>query len=113
MRLKAYYIDGTEAEADVGAAAQVALEDKFDILFTDAFDDGDDGKRPAKGRMKYLYYLTWAALKNAGQDVGDDFDEWLSRVKDAGFALDQDDKPKKSAAARPTRRGPRAAASSS
>jgi hypothetical protein len=125
VRLKAYYKDGTTAEADVGAASQVALEDEFDILFTDAFDDGDDGDdgdedkgkkprpaRPARGRMKYLYFLTWAALHADGQDVGDDWRAWLKNVKDAGFALDEKGKPKARAAGNRSGRGRSAAASS-
>lgn len=113
MKLKAYYWDDTTAEAEVGAAAQIALEDKYDILFTDAFDDGDGGKRTAKGRMKFLYYLTWAALRADGQDVGDDFDVWVKKVKDAGFAQGQDGKPKADASGNPTGRGRSRAASSS
>lgn len=113
MRLKAYYMDGTTAEADVGATAQVALEEEFDILFTDAFDDGDEnGKRPAKGRMRYLYFLTWAALRADGQEIEDDWRAWLKRVKDAGFALDQDGEPKAEAKGNPTKRGRSRAASS-
>lgn len=115
MRLKAYYWDDTTAEADVGAAAQIALEDKYRILFTDAFDDGTDANgnkvREAKGRMTYLYYLTWAALDANGQDVGD-FDDWVKNVKDAGFAQDQDGKPKANAKGNPTKRAQSRAASS-
>lgn len=111
MRLKVYYWDGTTDEADVGAAAQIALEEEFDILFTDAFDTGKG--KATKGRLKYLYFLAWAALRAMGREVPEDWHEWAKGVQDAGFALDQDGQPQAADKTNPTKRGRSRAGSSS
>lgn len=107
FRFKVIYLDGAEDEADCGPLAQIEFERTYKMLFTDAFDTDAD---PPRARLEYQYFLTWASLKNAGKDVGGDFEKWLKRVKDGGLIL-SDDQVKR-AKGNPTRRArPRAGSS--
>ena len=107
VRVKAWYTDGTTAEATAGARAQVDFERKYEVSWAGAF-----GGRGGPGLVEHAYYFTWVSLKLAGEDVGEDFEAWLDRVDDAGLLPDNDegtaeDKPN------PTKRGRSRAASSS
>jgi hypothetical protein len=108
FRFKVIYRDGVEEEADCGPLAQVEFERTYKMLFTEAFDTDQD---PPRARLEYQYFLTWASLKHDGKDVGDNFDEWLKRVKDGGLVL-TDDQVKKAKRANPTRRAQSRGASS-
>jgi hypothetical protein len=99
VRIRAHYLDGTTQDAVIGSREQVQLERKFDINFATAFD-------VKSGRVEMVYYLAWCGLRNAGQDVPEDFDAFLALLRDAEPLADDD-------AVRPTRRARRPAGSSS
>jgi hypothetical protein len=69
VKLKVTYLDGRQVEVNAGPAAEVAVERKFAIAFSEI------------SRSEEFYYLAHAALFKAGKEPAD-FDAWLDLIED-------------------------------
>lgn len=99
---QAIYLDGTTDEAPVGARAQVEVERRYGIAYSDLFKQGE------KAPYERIYCLVWASLRFAGKVLPDvEFDAWLETVGDADLVPPKADEP-----ARPTKRARRPETSS-
>lgn len=85
LKVKAFKSDGTEVEATAGPRARVELERRFRRPFWDMF-----GADALHGSEDAVYFLTFSALRLTGaDDVGDNYDEWLSTITDADVWNDE------------------------
>lgn len=100
MKAKVTYNDGREVEAVIGPRAQVAVERRFDMLYTEVFDPNS-----TKARLDCMYYAAWAAAHYAGLEPEDDYDTWLTLIQDV--------EPIAEGSTRPTKRARKPANSSS
>jgi hypothetical protein len=77
-KFKVTYRDGSEQETTAGARAEVEFERKFEMSFNDAFHQRVKGE--PRGRLEWMYYLSWVSLKIDGTVGDEDFDTWLERI---------------------------------
>jgi hypothetical protein len=82
--MKVTYADGTDVIVRVSPVAQVQFERHFrKSMF-------DYGLTPTQEEN---FYLAWLALRDAGKDVPDDFDEFLRLLDDVDSVSDTPSKP--------------------
>lgn len=103
-KVKVIYLDGDVVEETWGARAEVEVERRFGMPFTEAFKSGEHTP------FERLYFLAWATLRYRGKtDV--EFDDWLNLVEDCdvvdvsddGVAPEDDLKDPTQRAARPAK----------
>jgi hypothetical protein len=72
--------DGGQTGLTVWPSTEVAFEDHFDVVWSEAF-----GQEHVP--QKYLYFVAYHAAKDAGK-AGDDFQEWLRTVAEVSIKAD-------------------------
>lgn len=97
LQVTVVYSDGRRVEAEVSPRVKVEFERKFDRQWQDFFEPIPDTDKTRPGRLEWLYYLGYAALRAAEAESLDSFDTWLGQVDEVEMDVSPLD---------PTRRAP-------